>query len=253
MLAKKDTNSEYHSHPAVSSSTFKEIWKKSVYHAINKEWDSTASMDLGTAVHTMILEPEEFNDQIYVMPKIDRRTKEGKEEYQKVLLKSQGKVIITPEQMQIVKKITHNALGDDKVLDLLKGEREISHYSEIDGVQIKARPDVYNPETGMIADIKTCQDNSPRAFRSDVKKFAYHLQAVFYCRVLGLDPLNWRFIAVETKHPYTCQVYALNDEQIDDGEIAFERVFKDWKFYLETGIAVGYNGYDTTPDGAIIL
>lgn len=253
MIAKKDTNSEYHSHPAVSSSTFKEIWKKSVYHAVNKEWDSTSSMDLGTAVHTMILEPEEFNDQIYVMPKIDRRTKQGKEEYQKVLLKSQGKVIITPEQMEVVKRITHNALSNNRVYDLLKGEREISHYSEIDGVPIKARPDVYNPDNGMIADIKTCQNNSPRAFRSDVKKYGYHLQAIFYCKVLGLDPLNWRFIAVETNSPYTCQDYALSLDQIEEGERAFEIVFQQWKKYLDTGVATLYEGHDLTPDGAIIL
>ena len=253
MIAKKDSNSEYHSHPAVSSSTFKEIYLKSVYHAVNKSWKATDAMNLGTAVHTMILEPEEFNDQIYVLPKIDRRTKAGKEEYQRCLFKSQGKVMITPDQMDIVKAVTHNALGDDKVLDLLKGEREISFYSEIDGVPIKARPDVYNESNGMIADVKTCQNNEPRAFRSEIKKRAYHLQAVFYCRVLNIDPLNWRFIALETNTPYTCQVYALSNEHIEEGEKAFDRVFNDWKFYLDTGIAAGYNGYDTTADGAIIL
>ena len=74
-----------------------------------------------------------------------------------------------------------------------------------------------------------------------------------YCKVLNVDLKEFRFIAVETKHPFACQVYGLSDEMIAYGEKSFYKALNDWIFYLDTGIALGYSGFDTDDNGVILL
>jgi len=45
----------------------------------------------------------------------------------------------------------------------------------------------------------------------------------------------------------------LGEEHIENGRKAYRAALADWKFYLETGIALGYNGYETTEQGVIVL
>ena len=81
MKAQFDTNEHYHSAPGISASGLKSIYKKSVYHFINQKPFESSAMALGTAVHCAMLEPEMYYKEFHVMPKIDRRTKAGKEQF----------------------------------------------------------------------------------------------------------------------------------------------------------------------------
>ena len=59
MIKKQDSNDVYHSHDSISASGLKTIYKKSVYHYLNKEqFKSSPSMKFGSAVHSALLEPE---------------------------------------------------------------------------------------------------------------------------------------------------------------------------------------------------
>jgi len=118
---------------------------------------------------------------------------------------------------------------------------------------LKARPDCFNIENNFISDIKTCQDNSPKSFRYDVYKWGYHLQAVVYSEVMGIPVENFRFIAIETKYPYSVQLYSLNEKMIEEGRFGFQKALSDWRLYLETGIVMGYNTDNLNNDGSIIL
>ena len=40
---------------------------------------------------------------------------------------------------------------------------------------------------------------------------------------------------------------------IEDGRFGFQKALSDWKFYLETGIIMGYNRENLNEDGSIIL
>jgi hypothetical protein len=77
----KDSNQVYHSHNSISASGLKEIYKKSVFHFLNRKFKESPAMKLGTAVHQAILEPYDFHDIYHITEKIDKRTKAGKEEY----------------------------------------------------------------------------------------------------------------------------------------------------------------------------
>lgn len=253
IITKIETNEVYHSSDAISASGLKAIHKKSVYHYINKKPFTSSSLQLGTAVHTAVLEPEQFYNDYYIMPKVDGRTKEGKAEKAKHEKLSNGKDVIDQQTYDDILAIQNNFKQNEQAVYYTKGDIELSHYTEFEGVPVRVRPDCVNKMLGFISDPKTCQDNSPRAFKNDVYKYAYHLQAAFYSDMLGIDPKEFVFIAIETNHPFSVECYTLSEKMIDEGRSAYLNAIRDWKFYLETGIPTGYKGYERNNKGIIVL
>ena len=251
MKVTKDSNDIYHSHDSISASGLKTIHKKSVYHLINQQFKETPAMALGTAVHQAILEPHDFHDIYHVIEKIDKRTKAGKEEYQKQIDLAQGKIIIEDDIHEIIKSILGDFRQNDLAQKYCKGEIELSHYTQYEGIDVRVRPDVINHISDFITDVKTCQDNSPQAFKRDVYNWGYHLQAAFYMDMCGIN--NFRFIACTTKYPYTVEVYTLDEKDIEFGRMAYKNAFKQWKKYLETGVVSRYDWHNIHEDGSYIL
>lgn len=251
MKVTKDSNDIYHSHDSISASGLKTIHKKSVYHLINQKFKETPAMALGTAVHQAILEPHDFHDIYHVIEKIDKRTKAGKEEYQKQIDLAKGKIIIEDDIHEIIKSILGDFRQNDLAQKYCKGEIELSHYTQYEGIDVRVRPDVINHVSDFITDVKTCQDNSPQAFKRDVYNWGYHLQAAFYMDMCGIN--NFRFIACTTKYPYTVEVYTLDEKDIEFGRMAYKNAFKQWKKYLETGVVSRYDWHNIHEDGSYIL
>ncbi len=246
-----DSNEKYHSSPGISASGLKAIHKKSVYHFLNQKPFESSAMALGTAVHCAMLEPELYYKDFHVMPKIDRRTKAGKEQFEIEQKKSEGKKLVAFDDHQKITKILDNFRNHDLAQKYCKGEIELSHYSKLEGLDVRVRPDCLNRVEGFISDVKTCQDNAPIAFRRDVYKYGYHLQAAFYMDICGVD--SFKFIAVETNYPFSVEVYTLSDEMIEQGRKAYKRAFDDWKIYCDTGIVSGYIWNEFGEDGSLIL
>ncbi|EMV2752331.1 exodeoxyribonuclease VIII, partial [Escherichia coli] len=78
------SNENYHAGPGVSKSQLDDIadtpalylWRKNAPVDTTK----TKTLDLGTAFHCRVLEPEEFSNRFIVAPEFNRRTNAGKEE-----------------------------------------------------------------------------------------------------------------------------------------------------------------------------
>ena len=252
MKAIKDTNEEYHSKDSISASGLKTIYKKSVKHFLEQKPFSSKSMELGTAVHTIMLEGSDvFYNDYYLLPKLDLRYKADKEQLKQHEKLAKGRKLLKEDEMYIIDKIMVNYRSNDLAQESCTGDVEVSHYGQFNGIDVRVRPDVIG--TDFIGDVKTCQDNSPQAFRRDIYKYNYHLQACFYSDVLGYDPAKFRFIAVETNHPFSVQVYKLKDETIEKGREAYNKALNLWKLYKETGIVSGYVSDDQMEDGTILI
>ncbi|QDP54254.1 MAG: putative exodeoxyribonuclease 8 [Prokaryotic dsDNA virus sp.] len=251
MKTQFDSNEKYHSSPGISASGLKAIYKKSVYHFLNQKPFETSSMALGTAVHCAMLEPEMYHKEFHIMPKIDRRTKQGKEQFEIEQKKAKNKKLVSFDDHQKITKILENFKNHELAQKYCQGQIELSHYGKLENLDVRVRPDCLNRVEGFISDVKTCQDNSPNAFKRDVYKYAYHLQAAFYMDMCNID--KFKFIAVETNFPFSVEVYTLSDEMIEQGRKAWKRAFDDWKIYCDMGIISGYiwNNFDN--DGSLIL
>lgn len=83
------SNEEYHSGPGISKSQLDDIaespatyiWRKSA--PVDEE--KLKALDIGTALHCLLLEPEEFKDRFIIAPEFNRRTNAGKDEEKEFL------------------------------------------------------------------------------------------------------------------------------------------------------------------------
>lgn len=212
-------------------------------------------MDLGTAVHTLLLENHLFDEQYKFYDKIDGRTKEGKAQAAEIAEMSAKGIVYLPESdREMFTLIKKNFDANPEAVYYSQGDVELSHYIEdFMGVYLRVRPDVINREKNFLFDEKTCRDNSPRGFKNDCYKHGYHIQAAIYGDSLGIPVENFVFGATETVWPYTTQCYVLNEDMIDQGRFLYKDAIRQWKQYQETGIASLYDGYEKNTNGLIIL
>ena len=110
------TNDEYHAANGISRSRLM-LLDKSPYHywyeVLSGEAEvreSTPAMLIGSLFHTLLLEPEKFDREYALMPKIDRRTKQGKEDYEAFVQEAQNKIILTNVIIICICKMTINYL-----------------------------------------------------------------------------------------------------------------------------------------------
>src|SRR6185503_5376214 len=178
------TNNDYHGSEGISRSQLM-LLDKSPYHfwyhhlsglAVKKE--ATPSMVIGSAFHTMLLEPELFDKEFVVMPSIDRRTTKGKEEYSLFCETVGDKTALTLEQYSTIKNMAKLVSQHEIVTTLLDEsvfEKSIYWTDKETGLQFKCRPDIWSEK--MVVDVKTTQDAAPGRFMSSAFKFGYYLQA----------------------------------------------------------------------------
>lgn len=241
MITKVETNEQYHKSSAISASGLKQIFLSSVWHYRRKEYKESDAMRLGSAIHTVLLEPENFERQYITQPKFDGRTAEGKAQKAEFEKNAKNKIILKNEQSEIIHNIQKRFLSDDPIVEnckkYLKGKIELSHYLHYQGVPVRVRPDCIGED--FISDIKTFSNSQKsvtvKSFHNEVFFRAYHLQAVFYCDMIGMDPQDFKFIVIETKPPFTIFPYTMTSEQIDKGRNAYQESFEKWNQFLMTG------------------
>lgn len=239
----------YHQGPGISSTGLKEILKSPAhYRAYIEEERDTEALMLGRVTHLAVLEPDVYAETVVVPPPCDRRTKEGKAAWEHFQATTVGKVIVNSsmalQATQIRDAVRSNALAG-KLLS--GGAAEISAYwiDPRTGVLCKARAD-YLTATGLIVDLKTCQNARQKAFTSDVFKYQYHLSAAFYldgfASVMGRGMKGFAWIAAEKARPFGVGFYAADTEVLTAGRarylVALERYAeclrtKSWPCYDE--------------------
>jgi exodeoxyribonuclease VIII len=220
-------NAEYHSHPAVSKSHLDQIAKSPLHYWAryldpNREVpEPTAAMAIGSAVHTHVLELDQWDANYVVMPEgINKLTKAGKAEWEAFKAAANGRTVLSRSDADLVMRIGQAVLTHPAAAFLLSrpGKAETTHmWTDAEtGLACKCRPDWITDDGDLVVDLKTTQDASSREFANSCAKFRYHVQAGFYCDGLAkanaVEPSEFIFIAVETKPPFGVAVYAASPE-----------------------------------------
>ena len=229
MIDKNMSNEDYHAkREFLSASTVKTILKNPYEFLHPKRVDSTA-FSVGSATHSLILEPHKFEDEFTVAPVVDKRTKKGKNTWAAFVEKSKGKTPLSSEEYDLSKNMSDAVLATPEIQNILtNGIAECSYFGELDGIKVKCRPDYYREDIGLIIDVKTVQDASPDAFIKDVAKWGYFIQASFYMdvlRSLGLPANKFLFLVVEKKNPHMVGLYELDVTSLDFGKDEYLRAF----------------------------
>jgi len=224
------SNSEYHSRPEISKSDL-DLLAKSPFHFKNKHlfrYESKA-FDLGSAVHTLVLEPELF-DKEYIVEKIDKRTKTGKELLEKC--KAENLTILSPDDYEIAKEMANSVLSSKLGTLFQNGKAEQSYIGKLNDVDVRCRPDYYREDLGLVIDLKTTIDASPDAFLKSCGSYNYYIQDAFYTDAMksaNLEVNDFIFIAVEKKPPYMVGAYRLGEPERDLGREHYRKLLNRYK------------------------
>lgn len=228
------TAEAYHAEDAVSASLLK---RRTPAHALVPT-ETTPAMELGTATHAAILEPEKFNAEYSVLD-ADLRTKEGKARRDELI--ASGQKILKPDEWSQIEGMATSVHQHPEANALLAwGIAELSMFwtDPETGLRCKCRPDWAVDQT-MLVDVKTCQDASPAGFARAVVNFGYHIQAAHYMAGTGAD--RFVFIAVESKPPYAVGVYELDALALDEGWRKRQAAIHRWNECKQTGVYRAYS------------
>ena len=222
------TNEEYHSREEISCSQVKTILKCPYDFLARVKTEPSKSMDFGSCVHKLVLEPEDFDKEFAVAPDLDKRTKVGKELYEMFATKNEGKTILSVEEFDRAKWCSQIAL--EMAGKFFKnGKAEQSYFSELDGVPVRCRPDYYIEELGLIVDVKTSADSEKNAFSKSCANFGYHIQNAFYIdtmKSLGMKAEKFMFVVIETKYPFKIGLYVLDEASVELGRSQYKKALE---------------------------
>lgn len=192
----------------------------------SQEWKPSRSMEIGTLIHSLVLEGR---TDYAVGPQVDRRTKAGKEDWQSFCEDNLGKIIITEDEERIIRGCL------DACMPLLErcefdteADIETSLFWDRDDVACKGRPDMVSTVAGKpaIVDLKTTNDI--KSFNSKFWSFRYDVQAAWYqyglAKAMDMKemPEFW-FLVVDTEAPHLAQLQLASVELLERANKTIDR------------------------------
>ena len=226
----------YHKHPAISRSAMMELertpkhfWYK--YMSGLYQDEESDALRIGSAFHTLVLEPALLEKSVYVWSGAPRNTKGGKEEYSQALENAAGRLLIKQSEFNGMKAMAKAILAEPASSKIIhaKGKIEASFFwhDENYRTEVKCRPDYYRDD-GIVLDLKTCADASEETFQRSAVNYGYDLQA-FMCmegieRVTGKRPVDFVFMCVEKEPPHCVAFYSVTPEMLACGEARYHKL-----------------------------
>jgi exodeoxyribonuclease VIII len=217
----------------------------------------TPEMGFGTAFHSFVLEPEDFEHSYMVIEDVSRASKFYKEcevEAQKL-----SKKILFESDLERIKNMSEALLKHSRVKDLMSGGKpeQVMYWTMETStgglVECKAKVDYIRD--GCVLDLKTTKNASKDDFTKSIHNYRYHIQDGFYR--LGANALTdmeheFYFIAVESEPPHGVNVFSLGEKtrNLAYSEIhklvdRYEECLKTnyWPFYPQDIHCVDLPGY----------
>lgn len=184
------SNEEYHSGPGISKSGLdyiatnpsNYIWQRSA----PVDADKLDAMDMGSALHCMLLEPDEFSSRFVTAPDADMRTNSGKAKMAEFIEehKKPGVTILDFEQMRKLRIMFDSAMSHPvvKMIFEAEGYNEASIYwiDKETGELCRVRPDRVIKCDGrpVIVDVKKVAGLD--RFANNVHEHRYPVQQAMY-------------------------------------------------------------------------
>lgn len=210
--------------------------------------EESDAFTLGAYLHALLLDPESIATNFIALGDIDRRTKDGKAEWESAQRRAglSGARIITRPLVAQATAMAQAVRENPAAAQLLNTltEREITIIGEIGGRPAKAKVDgiVRLPDGCFVVDVKTTENAAPRDFAASAAKFGYFHQAAFYRRLVEQNVGvmgDFIIIAVEKKAPYLTAVYRLPFQAIEIADRQIDELVERW-WQVAEGDRTGY-------------
>jgi exodeoxyribonuclease VIII len=252
---------DYEAEPGLRASQLAMIRESpAVYrHRMDNPGPPTAAMDLGTATHTAVLQPEKLVESCRILDRRSAKQVEACREEGTVPLRGNEYELVLAMR-DAVREHPHAAaiLGQASYQELsmfwarplecrpprkiLGGEERPKPEEDAPRtVDCKARLDIVSLPLAMVVDLKTARSVDPLAFSTSCWRYGYHMAAWWYLQAAQLHGWNvkhFAWIVVEKTAPYAVAVYIASEKMLHAGRIecyaAIETLMRcedtgDWK------------------------
>lgn len=229
----------------VSSSGLKQILRSPSHFRryLNRKEESVPHLDLGTAVHCAILEPERFHQEYIPIP-VSRADIFHQEDLRLIQDEAKRQVrFLTESQMNVVTGILQQLERRPEIVERLKAgkaESSIFWQDQETGIRCKIRPDLLVLPDLML-ELKTTFDPSVAVFQRTSLMQLYHLAAAMYregvAQVTGLHP-SYMFVVACRFPPYTVETFVPSPAMLDKGKALFREALR--KLKAEKELALPY-------------
>ncbi|HEX4044190.1 MAG TPA: PD-(D/E)XK nuclease-like domain-containing protein [Gammaproteobacteria bacterium] len=197
--------------------------------------------DFGTLLHTLVLEPHLFDGMFFPEEKYDRRTNIGKEKHEEYMRRAEGKIIIAPDDILKAQEMARVAKEHPHVISILNGadiEKSLYWTDTETTTLCKARPDIWNRQINILADLKTSRYDNAYDFMREAEGKDYHMQAAMQIdsvfELTGDVIDHFVFLVVPKEPPYMPYTVPLDDETIEQGRKVYKSGLKLLKHCIET-------------------
>ena len=220
--------------------------------------ERTEALDIGYLLHLAVLEPDKFAAQAVIAPKVDKRTKAGKQEWLEFEAAHIGASLVAPEKHSALIGMRDAVYAHPTAREFLMGPgmSEVSAVWEEEGMPCKLRADRIGRigASAVIGDLKTALCADRRTFERAVYTYGYHLQGAHYVSGVehcipqpeGNPHRRYIFIVVEKDPPYCVALYEIDDAALGEGDTRRKQALRTWRKCRETGQWPGYSeGMDT--------
>ncbi|MGJ0580657.1 PD-(D/E)XK nuclease-like domain-containing protein [Xenorhabdus bovienii] len=231
------SNENYHQGEGVSKSQLDDIAKSPAFYKWKKnapiDKEKLKALDMGTALHCLLLEPDEFDNRFIEAPQFNRKSNAGKQEEKEFLKECEdtGKTVMDYEQHRKLKIMRESTMAHHAARYFLEtdGHSEASIYwDDPDTDELcRIRPDKFLLNEPVIIDVKKVADME--RFARHIEEFRYHVQNAMYqegyLRHFGESPV-FLFIAVSETIDcarYPVRVWELNSDDADVGFSLFKQ------------------------------
>lgn len=213
---------------------------------------------MGSAIHTIILEPHLFNDEYLVLDDTEKckeiggkkpqATTKYKEWVAEETAKAEGKIILSMDDWAMLSGIRASFDKHPTAPGIIRRgwAEQTFHFDESEtGAPVKIRPDFITEGLYGI-DLKSTEDASPKGFGKSVANYNYLKQGAIitdgFKEATGHTLNGFIFIAVEKSPPYQIGLYHMTDNQLLLGR---QDYLRDCATYMECKKNNFWPGYST--------
>jgi len=232
MIFKKMADREYRETRGINASLIKEIYSDHELFLYNKKKGikkGSKSMRIGSIVHCLILEPQEYADR-YMVAGSSATTNI----YKEAVKENPEKIIITKPEQELALEIVEYNPEVSSIFSATQNEMavvgKLKFSDKMFDVKGKLDGFITHDNFYSILDLKTTADLE--WFAKDAIKFGYHIQAGFY-KWLTDEAFpdkkfyNYKIVVIETKPPYKSKLYECTPAFVGRGQaIAFDVFYK---------------------------
>lgn len=228
----------------VSNSSLGYLHKSPAYYKFRKEVKfetSSPALTMGSLVHCLVLEPENFNRDFWILdtskrPELSKgmTSKLNKEWKLEQELEHSQQDSINTDELQKAEAISRSLIREaGELINAKDNKFETTKLWEKDGVKMKAKIDIENPY--FIADLKTAMTSNPHDWqRKAYWDFKYYRQGAVYldgdAEGIYTGEKEFYFIVVEKTAPYLVSVHKMSSGLIAKGMTQYRELLKKLKW-----------------------